>query len=58
VIEYTKDGKKKRYHVEVIAVIKDTDWSYLQQTKDNRITLITCVENQPEYRLCVQGVEI
>jgi len=39
-------------------VIEDTDWSYLQKTKENRITLITCVKNQPTKRLCVQGIEI
>ena len=58
VIEYIAKGIKKEYKVETIAVIKDTDWSYLKSTKDNRITLITCVENEPDYRRCIQGVEI
>ena len=26
-------------------------------TKDNKLTLITCVENQPQYRRCIQAVE-
>jgi len=30
----------------------------LKNTFDNRITLITCVEDQPEYRRCIQGTEI
>ena len=39
-------------------VIEETDWSYLQETEDNRITLITCVANKPKNRLCVQAVEV
>ena len=27
------------------------------KTEENRITLITCVENEPEYRRCIQGIE-
>lgn len=57
VIYKTKNGKKT-YLVNVIKIIKDTDWSYLQKTKENKITLITCVENKPNQRLCIQGVEI
>ena len=37
-------------------VIYDTDWSYLQTTKDNRITMITCITNKPNQRLCVQAI--
>ena len=29
-----------------------------KDTKENKLTLITCIENMPEYRLCVQAVEI
>ena len=32
--------------------------SYLNEMGDNRITLITCIANQPSLRLCVQAVEI
>jgi len=35
-----------------------TDFSYLNEMGDNRITLITCIANQPSLRLCVQAVEI
>ena len=38
-------------------IIKDTDWTNLEESDGNIITLITCVENQPEYRRCVQGKE-
>ena len=30
---------------------------FLPQTEENMLTLITCVENQPEYRRCIQAVE-
>ena len=43
--------------MEKCRIIKDTEWKYLKNTEDNRLTLITCVENQPEYRRCVQAVE-
>lgn len=56
-IYYTYQDKTRVYYVENIIVIKETDWSYLENTEDNRITLITCVENQPEYRRCIQGIE-
>ena len=57
IIYKTKFGTKT-YSVEIIKIIEDTNWSYLQETNDNRITLITCVENQPNQRLCIQGIEI
>lgn len=57
-IKYTTVFGTKTYKVEIIKVIEDTDWSYLEETKDNRITLITCVEDEPNYRRCIQGIEI
>lgn len=29
----------------------------LEETGDNRITIITCVKDRPEVRLCVQAIE-
>lgn len=55
-IFYFVDGKKYEYKVSEITIIYETDWSKLEETNDNKITLITCVENRDEYRLCVQGV--
>ncbi len=57
-IKYTTLFGTKTYKVDVITIIEDTDWSYLKETKENRITLITCVENMPNYRRCIQGIEI
>ena len=60
-IEYiTKFGTKK-YKVESIKKIDSTDWSMVEKSDDkskNTVTLITCINGQPDYRLCVRGVEI
>ena len=57
-IIYTTANNKKVYKVQTNKVISQTDWSYLQNTKDNRITLITCEENRKDCRRCVQAVEV
>ena len=56
-IYYTYGSTRKKYKVTLITIIKDTQWNYLESTSDNRITLITCLENEPEYRRCIQGIE-
>lgn len=38
-------------------IIKDTDWSVLEKTKENYLTLITCLENVPEKRRCIIAKE-
>ena len=48
---------ERRYKVTDILEIESTDWSKIEDTKENKITLITCVVNKPELRLCVQGEE-
>lgn len=48
----------RRYKVDKIAVIYETDWSYLENTEENKLTLITCIANKEEQRLCVQATEI
>ncbi len=57
-IIYKLNEKIKKYKIQVRTIIDETDWSYLQETEDNIITLITCVENEPTKRLCVQAIEI
>lgn len=57
-IKYTTVYGTRTYKVAISTIIKDTDWSYLQETKDNKLTLITCVENEPKYRRCIQAIEI
>lgn len=56
-IFYTYKGETKEYIVTKHVIIKDTDWTYLEETTRNTITLITCVENEPEYRRCIKGEE-
>lgn len=56
-IYYNYNGTKRKYRVTKELIITDTDWTNLEDTEENTITLITCVENQPEYRRCVQGKE-
>lgn len=56
-IIYKTKFYERTYIVTKKKVIYDTDWSYLETTKDNRITMITCIANKPNQRLCVQAVE-
>lgn len=56
-IFYQTNYGTKRYVVTVKEIIDEENWSYLQPTEDNRITLITCDAGQREKRLCVQAVE-
>lgn len=56
-IFYQTNYGTKRYIVTTKEVIDEEDWSYLQETEDNRITLITCVSGQKEKRLCIQAIE-
>jgi LPXTG-site transpeptidase (sortase) family protein len=54
---YTTSLGSRTYTVQSVERISDTDWSELQPTEDNRLTLITCVEEVPSQRLCVTAVE-
>lgn len=56
-ISYITKFQEKSYKVIDIKEIKDTDVSVLEGTEDNRITLITCIANKGNKRLCVQAVE-
>lgn len=57
-IIYTHENFKKIYVVDKIEIIENTNWNLLKETEENKITLITCVENEPKYRRCVQAVEL
>lgn len=56
-IKYKHNKFEEIYEVEKCRIIKDTEWEYLEETEENMLTLITCVENQPEYRRCIQAVK-
>ena len=57
-IIYSTEKGSREYKVVVNKVIEETDWTYIQETEDNRITLITCEAGQKEYRRCIQAVQI
>ena len=48
----------KEYQVNNVTKISETDWSLLQNTNENILTLITCVKGIPSQRLCVQALEV
>lgn len=56
-IIYTYKGNERKFKVISKEYIKNTDWSNLVRCNINKLTLITCVKNQPEYRVCVQAIE-
>lgn len=58
IIEYQTEQGKRTYEVCGKEKIKETDLSILENTKENKLTLITCVENMPEYRFCIQAKEL
>ena len=57
-IIYKYKNKEQKYKVTLSVIIEDTNWSYLQESSENKITLITCVANRPNKRLCVQAIKI
>ena len=57
IITYTTVYGTRTYAVETVKIISSTDWSDLQSTADNRITLTTCLADHPESRVVVQAVE-
>ncbi len=56
IIYQTKYGERK-YVVDSKNEILETDWSKLEGTKENRLTLITCIKNKVNQRLCVQAIQ-
>lgn len=56
-INYISFLGTKEYMVNSIAQISATDWSKLDKSDENILTLITCVKGEPSQRLCVQALE-
>ena len=54
-IEYSYMGKVQVYLVYENRVIEDTNVEVVENTSENIITLITCVENKPAQRRCIRG---
>ena len=56
-IKYKYYEFEKSYYIEKIETIKSTNWDYLDNSNENKITLITCIENKPDLRLCIQAIQ-
>ena len=56
IIYQTKFGERK-YIVNTLTEILETDWSLLEQDQTNKLTLITCIKNKVNQRLCVQAIQ-
>ena len=56
-IYYESQYGVKRYIVVNKEIIEETDFTYLENSDENKITLITCVAGQRNKRLCVQAKE-
>lgn len=56
-VVYYYNGSSREYFVKKNYIIQDTDLSCLEDTEDNMITLITCVENEENYRRCIKAIE-
>lgn len=56
-IKYKTKFYERTYVVDNIQVILETDWSLLQSTEENKLSLITCITNKRKQRLCVQATE-
>ena len=48
----------KEYQVTNVTKISETDWTLLQNSDENILTLITCVKGDKPKRLCVQAIEV
>ena len=57
-IIYTYNGEISKYSVNELGIIKDTDWSKLESSSQDKLTLITCLEDEPEYRRYIQAVKL
>lgn len=48
----------REYFVTNVTKIEETDWSLLENSNENLLTLITCVKGNPTQRLCVQALSV
>ncbi len=56
-ITYSTNIGTRKYEVVSVYKIDDDDTSCLNDSTENRLTLVTCVENQSAYRWCVIAKE-
>lgn len=57
IIRYKTKFFDRIYVVDNIQVIYETDWTLLESTEENKLSLITCIASKRNQRLCVQATE-
>ena len=55
-IFYCYNNIRKKYKVEKKYVIQYDDFSLLDNSDENTLTLVTCISNSPDLRLCIKAV--
>ena len=58
VVYYTYFGTFKAFIINDLLIIKDDNWDLLSESSSTMLTLITCLEDRPHYRRCIQALEI
>lgn len=58
IITYKTKFYERQYKVDNIKVVFEDDWSMLQNSKENKITMVTCIANKKNQRLCVQATQM
>lgn len=58
ILVYQTKFYTRKYKVNKKAVILETDWSLLEDDGKNKLTLITCIAEKRNQRLCVQAIQI
>ena len=56
--EYKTKNSVIQYMITNIRKIEETDLDVLKQDGKDKLTLITCVENEPQYRYCVTADKV
>ena len=57
-IKYQTQYGQRIYKVDYKKEILETDWEPLKSSDINKLTLITCIKNKVNQRLCLQATEI
>lgn len=58
IVEYETTLGTRRYKVDDIRTISDEDWSVIERTEENRLTMTTCIDGKDNMRLCVRATEM
>lgn len=56
-VTYSTALGERDYKVTLVKSIRENDWSYLNRSAENKLTLITCISGKPTQRLVVQAVQ-